>query len=142
PPPGPRGHASWVSCVAVSADGTRIAAGSQDKTVRVWEAATGRPLQRLADHGDCLVSVAFSPDGKLLASSSYHDYPVRLWDLGRGAVVHRLQEQTGTAYEVRFSPDGRLLAAAGPGPAVRVWGPAAERPAPALGRTPEIARSR
>ena len=65
--------------VAFSPDGTRIASGSSDKTVRVWDAATGQPVgQPLTGHTDAVTSVAFSPDGTRIASGS-DDSTVRLW---------------------------------------------------------------
>ena len=69
-----------MSSVAFSPDGTRIVSGSADKTVRVWDAATGQPIgQPLTGHTDAVSSVAFSPDGDRIASGS-DDNTVRLWD--------------------------------------------------------------
>jgi WD40 repeat protein len=66
---------------AVSPDGKRIAAAMSDRTVRVWDAETGRVLEVLRGHTDLPLDVGFSPDGTLLASSSY-DKTVRIWQLG------------------------------------------------------------
>ncbi|HWO23421.1 MAG TPA: protein kinase [Kofleriaceae bacterium] len=66
---------------AVSPDGSRIAGALGDRTVRVWDAATGRVLDVLRGHTDLVRGVAFSPDGTRLASSSY-DRTVRIWQLG------------------------------------------------------------
>jgi WD40 repeat protein len=60
--------------------------GSGDNTVRLWNAGTGAQLQTLEGHSDRVTSVAFSPDGKLVASGSYDD-TVRLWDAGTGALL-------------------------------------------------------
>ena len=59
-----------VYSVAISPDGKWLASGSDDKTVRVWDAATGQELRRLEGHGGRVWSVSFSPDGKWLASGS------------------------------------------------------------------------
>jgi WD40 repeat protein len=69
-----------ISRIAFSADGTRIAAGMSDRTVRVWDAASGRVLRVLRGHADLVLDVAFSPDGMTLASASY-DKTIRVWDL-------------------------------------------------------------
>jgi WD40 repeat protein len=52
--------------VAFSPDGKQVMSGSADRTVRLWDAATGAPLQTLDGHTSYISSVAFSPDGKLL----------------------------------------------------------------------------
>ena len=67
-----------MSSVAFSPDGTRIVTGSHDKTVRLWDAASGELLATLKGHDDALLSVAFSPDGARIASGS-QDKTVRLW---------------------------------------------------------------
>ena len=57
----------------------RLASVGEDKTVRVWEAATGREVLGLRGHTDMCQSVAFSPDGRRLASAG-RDATIRLWD--------------------------------------------------------------
>jgi WD40 repeat protein len=74
------GHEDTVTSVAFSPDGQRLATGSDDKTARVWDLATGTELLRLAGHEGDVTSVAFSPDGQRLATGS-QDGTARAWDV-------------------------------------------------------------
>ena len=84
----------------------QVVSSSDDQTVRLWDAATGAPLQTLEGQTDYVNSVAFSPDGKQVASSSY-DHTVQLWDAATGAPLQTLEGHTGYITSVAFSPDGK-----------------------------------
>ena len=75
------GHGGSVRHVAYSPDGAWIASGSNDNTIRIWNAETGALTQTLGGHTHGVLSVAFSPDGSQLASSSFSEILIWDWNL-------------------------------------------------------------
>jgi len=79
-----QGHGDWIRSVAFSPDGSKIISGSDDKTIRVWDASTGvEILPPLRGHDSDINSVAFSPDGSKIISGS-DDRTIRVWDVSTG----------------------------------------------------------
>ena len=103
-----------------------LASGSYDKTVRVWDAATGIARHTLQGHRDWVRSVAWSPDGASLASGS-DDKTVRVWDAATGIARHTLQGHGNLVRSVAWSPDGASLASGSDDKTVRVWDAATGR---------------
>jgi WD40 repeat protein len=91
-----------------------------DKTVKVWDAASGRELRTLSGHTGGVVSVAFSPDGKTIVSGSRDD-TVKLWDTASGRELRTLSGHTGSVDSVAFSPDGKTVVSGSVDDTVKLW---------------------
>ena len=75
-----QGHTNWARSVAWSPDSTKLANGSDDRSIRIWNVETAESIATLQGHTDPVYSVAWSPDGTKLASGS-KDYSIRIWDV-------------------------------------------------------------
>ncbi len=115
-----QGHTSPVLSVVYSPSGTQLASGSSDKTVRLWEAASGAHVHTLRGHTSDVYSVVYSPSGTQLASGSY-DHTVRLWEVASGTLVRTLKGHTDLVNSVVYSPSGTQLASGGRDKEVRLW---------------------
>jgi WD40 repeat protein len=113
-------NASEFTSVSWSPDGQRVAAGSGDRCVRIWNVTTGTVEHLLEGHQDWVESVAWSPDGRQLASGS-EDRTVRLWEASSGQVLRTLEGHQASVRSVAWSPDGRQLASGSEDRTVRLW---------------------
>ncbi len=114
------GHTDDVNSVVFSPDGKTLASGSDDSTIRLWNASTGEPIRTLRGHRSGVSSVAFSPDGKTIASGS-DDGTIRLWDASTGEHISTLRGHWDYVYSVVFSPDGKTIASGSRDYTIRLW---------------------
>ena len=101
------GHSNSVNSVAFSPESTLVASASNDKTVKIWDTATGTCTQTLEGHSSYVNSVAFSPDSTLVASASGDD-TVKIWDAATGTCTQTL-DVGRSLYKISFNRTGSHL---------------------------------
>ena len=119
------GPPNFVTSIAYSPAGTRIATGSADArnaehTVKLWDVETEENIATLQGHTDLVTTIAYSRDGTLLASGS-QDKTVKLWAVSTGEIIATLQGHEKRIFSIAFSPDGTKLASGSEDTSIRLW---------------------
>jgi WD40 repeat protein len=113
------GKAGPVHGVACSPIANSVASAHDDGTVKIWDIDRARTdsmnplIHSIAAHSDAVLGVAYSPDGRLVASAGGTGlYAIAVWEAATGKAIHRVDPSTSIKRGVAFSPDGRYLACA------------------------------
>jgi WD40 repeat protein len=124
-----RGHVFGVLSVAYSPDGKLVATGDGhdrgstgglDAQIRLWRVADGKLLRQFPGHINSVQDIAFSPDGKMLATAG-HDARTKLWEVATGKRLRQLRGADAQFRSVAFSPEGGLLAVASTSGELAIW---------------------
>jgi len=113
------GHAGWVNGVVVTRDGQRAVSASEDKTLKVWDLASGRELRTLTGHACGVTAVALTPDGQRAVSAS-EDKTLKVWELASGRELRTLTGHANPVTAVAVTPDGQRAVSAAGWP-LKVW---------------------
>ena len=114
------GHTDSIGKIVFSSDGATLASASEDRTIRLWDVATGTHRHTLTGHNSHIYSVAFSPDGLTLASGSENGR-IRFWNVTTGQYRVTLEGHSSSVRSVAFSPDGQTLASGSSDRTIRLW---------------------
>ena len=125
---GPREIFARGALVAFSPDGRLLALSDPKGHVKLYDAATGRPLYTLTTHKDWINGFSFGPDSRTAATRDAWDRMVRLWDLSDGKELRSLKGHSGRSTRVAFHPHGKHLASGGADGMVNLWDVAAVGP--------------
>ena len=110
-----------------SPTGETLAGGNWDNTVQLWNLDTGKLLKTLVGHRDLNTNatsigfIAYSYDGKMLASGGWKDRTIRMWDVETGQLLQTIDAHSKRIYNVVYSPDSRTLASAEEDAKIRMW---------------------
>jgi WD40 repeat protein len=114
------GHDATVMAMSLSPDGRILATASYDRSVRLWDLATGNCLWNLTGHTGPVRALAFSPDGHQIASAG-SDLSIKIWSIKDGSLQKTWAAHMDLIRSLTFSPDGNFLISAANDQTIKVW---------------------
>ncbi|WP_026100500.1 serine/threonine-protein kinase [Fortiea contorta] len=114
-----KGGKNSILSVAISPDGKMIASNS-DRTIKLWNLATGEEISTLNGHSLRVNVVSITPDGKTLVSGS-DDNTIKVWNLATGKPIHTLIGHSDSVHALAISPDGKTIIDGSDDNTIKVW---------------------
>jgi serine/threonine protein kinase len=113
-------HTDRVFGLAVTPDGKTLVSGGEDKTIKIWDFATGKLQKTLTSHQKRVTFTAITPNGKTLVSAS-SDGTIKIWDLSTYQLQKTLEGHTDEVNKIAINYDGTLIVSAGKDKKIKIW---------------------
>jgi WD40 repeat protein len=126
-------HSRAVTALAVLPGGEHVLSSARDKTIRLWELATGDEVRSFTGHEDWVTCLTIAPDGRTAISGS-DDRTIRHWDLGSGRQMLRISGHDRAVTAVAMTQDKRYVVSASEDGTIRIWDLSTEKQVDVIGR--------